>query len=369
MLKKTVFALVLVVSGILLGLVLLETGLRFFPVTDSFRALPVNEDNPVFRFTPDRECTWSQGATFAIVNRVRINNYGFVNDLDYDPGAQTPLMAVIGDSFIEAAMVPYEETLQGRLHQGVRDRGRVYSFAASGAPLSQYLVWADYAREEFAPDAYLFLVVSNDFDQSLEKYKHGLGFHHFFEDGRGGLELRRIDYEPSRIRDFARRFALARYLMINARLMSKVKFILRGEMGDAPGGFVGNVEARVPEERLNDARRAVQEFFDLLPGKTGVPRDRVLFVIDGIRQCIYDGACEEVSDCFWAEMRRYFIGECRKRGYEVIDMHPVFEDSFARRGQRFDYPTDAHWNGLAHGLAAEAAMDSRVYRETFAVSE
>ena len=48
---------------------------------------------------------------------------------------------------------PHAETLQGRLAADVEGRGRVYSFAASGAPLSQYLVWAEYAREHYAPEA------------------------------------------------------------------------------------------------------------------------------------------------------------------------------------------------------------------------
>jgi hypothetical protein len=73
-----------------------------------------------------------------------------VNDQNYDPSTDTPLMAVIGDSYVEALMVPYEQTIQGRLSQRVPSHNRVYSFAASGAALSQYLAYAMYAKDIIA---------------------------------------------------------------------------------------------------------------------------------------------------------------------------------------------------------------------------
>ena len=47
--------------------------------------------------------------------------------------------------------------------------------------------------------------------------------------------------------------------------------------------------------------------------------------------------------------------EAGKRGFVVIDMQPVFEAAYRRDGRRFEFPTDTHWNGHAHGLLAEAA--------------
>jgi len=42
---------------------------------------------------------------------------------------------------------------------------RFYSFAASGAPLSQFLVWARYAVSKFKARALVINVVGSDFDQ------------------------------------------------------------------------------------------------------------------------------------------------------------------------------------------------------------
>ena len=76
-----------------------------------------------------------------------------------------PLVAVIGDSFIEAQMLPYAQTFHGLLAKLFEGKLRFYSFAASGAPLSQFLVWARYAVSKFKARALVINVVGSDFDQ------------------------------------------------------------------------------------------------------------------------------------------------------------------------------------------------------------
>jgi len=39
----------------------------------------------------------------------------------------------------------------------------------------------------------------------------------------------------------------------------------------------------------------------------------------------------------------------------VIDLLPVFEATYRGDGSRFEFPSNTHWNGYAHGLLAEAA--------------
>ena len=72
-------------------------------------------------------------------------------------------------------MVPYEETLYGRLASTLEGRFRVYSFGASGAPLSQYLIWAGHAVREYGARAVVINVVGNDFDESHVAYNTGPG--------------------------------------------------------------------------------------------------------------------------------------------------------------------------------------------------
>ena len=59
----------------------LEIVMRMLPISEGFRALAVNDANPVYRYAPNRAATWSKGWNFSITNRVRTNNVGFLSEL------------------------------------------------------------------------------------------------------------------------------------------------------------------------------------------------------------------------------------------------------------------------------------------------
>ncbi len=132
-----VFRLTAIAVGVLLPPLVLEVVLRFTPTISSLERRAVDRDNSTARDQPDREFTWPTGWFFYLVNRGRINGAGFVNAQEYVAETPEPLLAIVGDSYVEALMVPYEATIQGRLARELSARGRVYSFAMSGAPLSQ----------------------------------------------------------------------------------------------------------------------------------------------------------------------------------------------------------------------------------------
>ena len=112
--KELLLSLLLSLASIVVCLLAAEVALRFLPVSTGLRSMPVNAENPVLHFTPDRPFTNSLGWNMHNVVHGRANNAGFVNDQDYMRDGP-PLIAVVGDSFIEAQMVPYAESLQGRL--------------------------------------------------------------------------------------------------------------------------------------------------------------------------------------------------------------------------------------------------------------
>jgi hypothetical protein len=123
--------------------------------------LPVTAESPVFHSTPNRNYVFSRDWNLSLVNRGHVNNAGFVNDQDYRRDGETPLLAVVGDSYIEALMVPYAGTVQARLAERLAGRLRVYSFAASGAPLSQYLIWARHAVRGYHAQALLIIIIGS----------------------------------------------------------------------------------------------------------------------------------------------------------------------------------------------------------------
>lgn len=352
--RQALLALTAILISIVGTLVAAEIVLRFLPVNEGLRAQAVNAANPVFRFEPNRTAVWSEGWNFESVNRVHVNNDGFVNDRDYDPAASTPLLAIVGDSYIEAGMVPFAETVGGLLQADLRDRARVYTFAASGAGLTQYLVWAEYARQRYRPDAFIINIIANDFDESLWHRGQSPGFHHFKRMSDGTAAVQRVDYQPSFWRLLFRRSALVMYLVTNVKVQQILNFSVQS-LGAKDKRWSSNVPYESSEAAFADYRWAVDRFLDALPAATGVGAGRIVLVFDGMRPDMYDPALlADAQRGTWGVMRAYFMEQAQARGIGTVDLQPIFVEHYARERQRFEFPHDGHWNGLGHALAAQA---------------
>lgn len=348
--------LIAILIGIFLPLILLEFIFRILPVSDSIIMLPINEENPVIRREANRDFTWSIGKDFSVVVTKHSNNYGFLNDQDYIKDETSPLMAIIGDSYVQANQVENSLTMHGLLAKQVGERGRVYSFGADRSQLSTYLAYAEYTRDEFKPDSMVFIVVSNDFDESLYKYTQEPGFHYFFETD-DGLELRKVDYEPSLTIRLARKSALLRYMHINAHVN------LRRLLNPTYRYVDETTPGVVPEKRVLDSKKVVDEFFLQLPVRSNLTPEDILFVVDGQRLVIYDG--REPGGGLFGIMREYFITKAVEEGYEVIDMQPIFLKQYKENGVKFNFEQDYHWNALGHRLVAEEIAASALFSKTF----
>lgn len=81
--------------------------------------------------------------------------------------------------------------------------------------------------------------------------------------------------------------------------------------------------------------------------------------MDGQRQSIYTGEAEDIrQESYFGRMRTHLIRQAGHSGYEIIDMHPVFERHYAAHGQKFQFEKDGHWNTLAHRLAAQEILEN-----------
>ena len=345
--------------GVLAPLAGAELLLRLHPSAyDGAWMLPVNREHPIARLQPDREFTWSHGWNFAIVNTVRSNNAGFVSDVDYRADAPGPLVAVVGDSFVEAFMVPYRQTCAGRLATMLEPVGhRVYSFGKGGAGLGQYLAYARYVRDEFRPQRLVVIVVRNDLVDSNRVYP---GFHYFFDRGDGRLLLERVDFAPDLAHRLGRRSALVRYLAQNLKLSQsadRFRFWISGEPrpADERGDPAGTDRVTAASEPLIDA------FLDRLPEYSGLGAERIVLVVDGMRPELYDdelpdGARGNLADA----TRRRFLADAARRGYRTIDMQPRFRAHHRKHRRRFEWPRDRHWNALGHERCFEAVRSSKL---------
>lgn len=341
------------ICSVLLTLLLAEGVLHFFPVNEGLRTQPVNEQAPIAHFEPNRTSTWSRFADLSMVNEVHSNNYGFINDQDYTPDAPLPLVAIIGDSYVEAAMVPYAETIQGRLASAFESRKRVYSFGMSGAPLSQYLAYARFVRDEFRPAKMVFVIVGNDFDESLLASKTSPGFHSFAQEQDGGLALQRIDYTPSTATRLLRQSKLAMYLITNTQALQRLRGLT--DSAATPEHFVGQTAADADSTRLSRSRTAAEFFLKQLPTFSGLAPHDILFVVDALRPHLYTEAGRKAAQGSYADhMRQFFMQAARQGGFGVLDIAPVFLADYATNHCVFEYPKDGHWNGYAHEIVARA---------------
>jgi hypothetical protein len=363
-LKLVLFRLFSMLIGMVLLMGAAEIILRFLPVTESFYSLPVNAQNPIFRCQPNRTVLWSAFWNFSMRNVIRMNNYGFASNIDYAPDNTRPLLAIVGDSFMEAIATPWPQTGAGRLQQCFADCVRVYTFAKSGAPMSQYLVYAEYAKQTFRPHGFVIVIVANDFDESLLKYKESPhGFHYFVRDTSDKAALQRVDYQVSFWKKMVRQSALAMYLTVNL-YVPKFYYLARHHLFAEK--FVGNTLAKADSVRMAKSRWVVDNFLSLLPAKAGLDSSHILFVIDGVRPQLYqEEALRIAAPSYFGQMRQYFIESAVARGFEVIDMQPIFVAHYRRHGQRFEYARDNHWNSLGHALFADAVRQSQMIKRTY----
>jgi hypothetical protein len=365
--KAFLFGLMAVIASTAASLAVAELALRLLPVSEGTLNRPVNQEHPVLSFEPANDVVYSRDWNFSFVNHFRVNKQGFVNRYDYDADPATPVLAVIGDSYVEATMVPYEETLYGRLESDARSRYggdfRVYSFGASGAPLSQYLVYARHAQDNYNVQSMVFVVIANDFDESLPRYATHPAFH-VFKPGEPGSYKLVLPGEYVPVRGLLRESALIRYLHFHlkvTRAWAQLRALAAGRQEQIL--YADNTAADASDRRMRDARTAVDAFLQLLPSYAGLRSENIALVIDAPRGSLYNvQSLEDLpSNGYFQQSRSYLMEQARSRGYQVIDMTPYFFTKHLETGVFFEWPTDAHWNGEAHKGVYEEIRDSEFY--------
>ena len=139
-----------------------------------------SRNDPVVRYRPNEKWIYSAAWDFFIVKEVRTNNAGWVSDIDYVRDADTPLVAFVGDSFVQGDQLPWQHSCHGRLSIRLDGQIRVYSFGHNAAPLSQHLGYAEHIRDTYRPAALVIPIIENDFDQSFRHIIKSTRHHMFF---------------------------------------------------------------------------------------------------------------------------------------------------------------------------------------------
>ena len=117
-------------------------------------------------------------------------------------------------------------------------------------------------------------------------------------------------------------------------------------------------------ERVKYSEMAIDKFFDLLPEKSGLEPERILFVIDGMRPNLYNKKdWEDGERSYFGLMRKHFIHKAQQFGHEIVDMNPVFKETFQKVGKRFEFETDGHWSSYGHDVSFREITQTALYKK------
>jgi hypothetical protein len=347
------YLFLLTVPAILVTFFALEIVFRFaIPAANPPHAYFDVEDQ-IFRFDVNgpRAGKNTVGNLAQLQANWRVNNMGWMSGIDYvAQGREKPLIAIIGDSMIVALQVDVQDSLPSRLRSILENEFDVYSFGVSGAPLSQYLHMSRYVTETFDPDILVFNVVHNDFDQSLCDLWRPLGMM-CLTDGNGKIrESGIVPYTPSKIRRWARKSSLVRYLALNLGLGTR---FTRSAAEDDQRNY-GSAGEQSQDPQPQRMERATDYILGKIDEETS--GKTVIFMIDGLRESIYHNVTDERAGSeFW--MNRLLESKASKYGFYFLDLTGPFTKSFEQNQLRFESKHDyIHWNENGHAIAAEALV-------------
>jgi hypothetical protein len=324
---------------------------------------PPTPENPIQRYVANKPYTWSFDWNMNNVVRGRSNAQGFLADYDYDANDPRPLVAVVGDSYMEGLGVPFGQTLTGRLQTALGNRGRAYVFAQAGSPLSQYIAYARHACMVYRPVRLVVNVVGNDFDESIFTHRARNGIFHLYPRSDGEFDHKLTPSPPAGLAErILRRSALALYLMRNVgitRVIANMGINLAQAEPQQARGYVGQINADSKPARIEEGHRVIDWFLGALPQAACLAAKNIVIVVDAARPDVYDATeLAATRTSYFGQMRHRMIEEAKARGFRVIDTERHFIAAYAADHQRFEHHTDGHWNAHAHGVVAAAVRDA-----------
>lgn len=336
--------------GALAMLVGVELLLQALPISTStqtgYHVHPNILTNP-----PHHRWTMATGWDLRDVQHMHANNHGFAAEHDFQRDSHA--IGLVGDSYVEAAMLPMAQRPAAQLERALGGQRPVYAMGGPGSSLLDYAERIRWAHETFGLRDFVVMMESTDAGQAL--------------CDSGNVHARCLDPErltpvvqrraPSGpLKELLRQSALAQYLVSQLKFsgerLTSPDFWRSGAPDahvtpPAPTGATGVAEVVPLTERQQRVIDAAMDAF--LRDVTSLQGVRLVFAIDMNRRNLQAGV-RRPDEGYHVEQR------LRAAGYPVVRGEPLYRAHQRQSPLRLDMgPHDGHLNAVGVRLLMTAA--------------
>ena len=342
-----------IVGGLLVRLLALEA-LSWLLPTSTATSTGYYIDPEILSYPAGHRWTMSTGWDMRNAQRLVANNLGFASDTDFvaNPNA----VVLVGDSYVEASMLPAASRPGAQLQRLLPGRP-VYAMGAPGTALLDYAERIRYAATQLQARHFVVLMEPGDVEQAL----CGSGNVHsqcLAPDTL--LRERQRQGEAAVLKQWLRHSALAQYLVSQLKVQP-AELLATAFRREVPHGSAENADDTPPRpdphtaapvvntyaKQRQIANRVADEF--LATVKQHADPARVLIVVDGQRP-----PTVQRSPATLAAAGR-FVQRARESGLPVLELDDVFAPHRAASSRSLSVsPMDGHLNELGVALAARA---------------
>jgi len=331
----------------------------WFPAAQLPRLADTNPGQ-VLKFQPQQEGIYR--VKNEIAANFRINKQGWNSgheSYQHVREKDNLLAAIIGDSYIEALQVDYDQSMAERLETLTDSSLTVYRFGVSGAPLSQYLHMYQNEVRPYKPDYVVFLLIHNDFKESIVGTQIGLYTASFAKwqtniDGTIGAMRSPSPYKAG-IATIVRSTNIYGFLVVRMRVnvTNLKRRVLTWLQDDSvkTNTHIANIEIFDLNTEL--LTNIADKFFATLASLEKSDDVQFIAIMDGPRGLDAEG-CRRKGHAGIRRMNNLVSTISDKHKIEFLDLTPSFLEAACKNKQGLRFTTDGHWNKTAHDVAAAA---------------
>ena len=350
LLKNTVLV---TIPALIVLFLLLELVFRYIAVAPDPPRQVMDRENNIMRFDTrgKRDGVFTAGRFGQQKGRWHVNNNGWLSGIDYLSKTERhkPLIAVIGDSYVEAVQVDHDKSFVALLRNALQDTFDVYSFGLSETALSGYLHLARYVDRVFEPDVLIFNLCYNDFDESIRELHFDPNFLQVSVRGTTVVEIPPIPRTYNKLKRFMFHSATMRYVYYLApNFFHKLNWNASRSEGNNE-----NIAADEVQQNRAVIYRATKYVIETICRENS---DRkVYFIMSAPRSDIYRGSLG-TSTVRW--LNETAADSIKDLPCVLIDQTEYFKNDYLKNGKRFESPYDAHWNEYGHYVTFKQLLEA-----------